>query len=78
MSGTATVRQLNRALNMQLPTDGPKTLNGLVFEHMEQIPEPGTGMLLGGYPVEIVAISNNQVKTARVRPWKVQTQTGNN
>ena len=72
VSGTATVRQLNRALNMQLPTDGPKTLNGLVFEHMELIPEPGTGMLLGGYPVEIVAVSNNQVKTARVRPWKVQ------
>jgi Mg2+/Co2+ transporter CorB len=72
VSGTATVRQLNRALNMQLSTDGPKTLNGLVFEHMEQIPEPGTSMLLGGYPVEIVAVSNNQVKTARVRPWKVQ------
>jgi Mg2+/Co2+ transporter CorB len=39
---------------------------------MELIPEPGTSMLLGGYPVEIVAVSNNQVKTARVRPWKVQ------
>lgn len=75
VSGTATVRQLNRALNMQLSTEGPKTLNGLVFEHMEQIPEPGTSMLLGGYPVEIVAVSNNQVKTARVRPWKVQVPT---
>ncbi len=75
VSGTATVRQLNRALNMQLSTEGPKTLNGLVFEHMEQIPEPGTSMLLGGYPVEIVAVSNNQVKTARVRPWKVQPAT---
>ena len=75
VSGTATVRQLNRALNMQLSTEGPKTLNGLVFEHMEQIPEPGTSMLLGGYPVEIVAVTNNQVKTARVRPWKVQAPT---
>ena len=72
VNGTATVRQLNRALNLQLPTDGPKTLNGLVVEHMEMIPEPGTGMLLGGYPVEVVAVSGNHVKTARVRPWKVQ------
>ncbi len=72
VNGTATVRQLNRALSLQLPTDGPKTVNGLVIEHMEAIPEPGTCMLLAGYPFEIVAVSGNQVKTARVRPWKVQ------
>lgn len=72
VNGTATVRQLNRALALQLPTDGPKTLNGLVTEHLEAIPEPGTGMLLNGYPVEIIAVANNQVKTARIRPWKVQ------
>lgn len=75
VNGTATVRQLNRALSLQFPTDGPKTVNGLVIEHMEAIPEPGTCMLLAGYPVEIVAVSGNQVKTARIRPWKVQAVT---
>lgn len=75
VNGTANVRQLNRALALQLPTDGPKTLNGLITEHLEAIPEPGTGLLLAGYPVEIVAVSNNQVKTARIRPWKVQLPT---
>jgi Mg2+/Co2+ transporter CorB len=75
VNGTANIRQLNRALKMQLATGGPKTLNGLVIEHMEAIPDPGTCMLLSGYPVEIVAISGNQVKTARIRPWKVQSAT---
>lgn len=74
VNGTATVRELNRALDLHLSTDGPKTVNGLVIEHMEAIPEPGTSMLIDGYPVEVVAISGNQVKTARVRPWKVQQQ----
>jgi Mg2+/Co2+ transporter CorB len=71
VNGTATVRQLNRALNTHFRTDGPKTLNGLVVEHMESIPETATCMLLDGYPVEVLAVSGNQVKTARVRPWRV-------
>lgn len=72
VNGTVTVRQMNRALSTQFHTDGPKTLNGLVFEHMESIPDTATCMLIDGYPVEIVAVSGNQVKTARVRPWRVQ------
>ncbi|MFN2301977.1 MAG: transporter associated domain-containing protein, partial [Gammaproteobacteria bacterium] len=72
VNGTATVRQLNRTLNTHFRTDGPKTLNGLVFEHMESIPDTATSMLIDGYPVEIIAVSGNQVKTARVRPWRVQ------
>ncbi len=72
VNGSATIRQLNRSLNVHLPIEGPKTLNGLVTEHMEAIPEPGTSMLIAGYPIEIVAVSGNAVKTARIRPWKVQ------
>lgn len=62
------VRDLNRALHMELPTSGPKTLNGLIIEHMEDIPEPGTSLLLAGYPIEVVQTKDNGVKIARVDP----------
>lgn len=64
----ANVRDLNRALHIELPTDGPKTLNGLILEHMEDIPEAGTSLLLEGYPIDIVQTKDNAVKTARIRP----------
>jgi len=68
IDASVTVRQLNRSMGWELPTDGPRTLNGLILEHMEDIPEPGTTLLLGGYPVEIVQTSGSAVKTVRVNP----------
>jgi Mg2+/Co2+ transporter CorB len=68
IDGAANVRELNRAMRLELPTDGPKTLNGLVIEYLESIPEPGTSLLIAGYPVEIVQVSGNAVKTARLKP----------
>ena len=70
VSGTTNVRDLNRALDMELPTDGPKTLNGLVLEYLEDIPEPGTSVLLAGYPIDIVQTKGNLVKTLRVHADK--------
>jgi Mg2+/Co2+ transporter CorB len=70
VSGTTNVRDLNRALEMELPTDGPKTLNGLVLEYLEDIPEPGTSVLLAGYPIDIVQTKGNLVKTFRVHADK--------
>jgi Mg2+/Co2+ transporter CorB len=55
---------------MELPTDGPRTLNGMVLEYLEDIPEPGTSLLLSGYPVEIIQTTDNLVKTLRVYPHK--------
>jgi Mg2+/Co2+ transporter CorB len=72
-----TVRELNRALGWGLPTDGPKTLNGLILEHMETIPEPGTSLLLAGYPVEVVQTSESAVRTARVNPARRRPSEGN-
>ena len=62
------VRELNRAMGWELPTDGPKTLNGLILEHLEHIPEPGTSLRIAGYPMEIVQTKGNAVKTVRIHP----------
>lgn len=68
IDGSATIRELNRSLGWHLPSDGPKTFNGLVVEHLESIPEQGTSVLIAGYPIEIVRAKENTIKTARVGP----------
>jgi Mg2+/Co2+ transporter CorB len=68
VDGSINVRTLNMALDMSLSTDGPKTLNGLITEHLEMIPETGTSLLLDNHPVEIVQIKENMVKTVRIHP----------
>jgi Mg2+/Co2+ transporter CorB len=68
VDGRTAVRTLNRALGWHLPTGGPRTLNGLVMEHLESIPEPGARLSLAGHPTEIVEISGNRVKTAVIWP----------
>ena len=74
LDASASVRELNRALEIELPTDGPKTLNGLILEHMETIPEPGTSLLLADYPVEILQTKDNAVKTVRLKPRLVRRE----
>lgn len=66
VKASANVRALNRMMNWHLPTDGPKTLNGLILEHLETIPEQGTGLMLDDYPVEILKTSESVVKTVRI------------
>ena len=63
----ANIRSLNRMMNWNLPTDGPKTLNGLILEHLETIPKKGTGLMLNDYPIKILQTSENVVKTVRIR-----------
>jgi Mg2+/Co2+ transporter CorB len=70
VNASATIRALNRAMYWQLPTDGPKTLNGLLLERLETIPEPGTALRLGDFDFEILQIADNSVRTVRVRPRK--------
>ena len=67
VSGAVTLRTLNRALGWKLPTAGPKTLNGLIMEKLEDLPEPGERLRIGDYLVEITGIEGNAVKSARVR-----------
>jgi len=66
VDASANVRQLNRVMNWNLPTDGPKTLNGLIVEQLETIPETGTGVTVANYPIEILDASEHGIKTVRV------------
>jgi Mg2+/Co2+ transporter CorB len=68
--GSVTIRSLNRSLNWRLPTGGPKTLNGLVMEQLQELPKPGRRLTIGNYQLEITDIRANAVKTARIRPIK--------
>jgi Mg2+/Co2+ transporter CorB len=61
------LREINRQLKWSLPTDGPKTLNGLLLEHLEFIPESGTTLKIDNYLVEVTQVSENSVKMARIK-----------
>lgn len=68
VDATANIRELNRSQDWELPTDGPKTLNGLIVELLETIPAPGACLNINGYPIEITEADNNRVRTVRVGP----------
>ncbi len=67
VDGSITVRELNRIMRWHLPIDGPKTLNGLILEYLEVIPEAGTSLVLEDYPIEIVQMANKAVKMVRIK-----------
>ena len=68
VDGGTHIRDVNKALNLELHAHGPKTINGLILEQMESIPEPGTTVLIDGYPIEVVRTHKNAVRTARISP----------
>jgi Mg2+/Co2+ transporter CorB len=67
-NASTTIRALNRSMRWSLPTDGPKTLNGLIVEFLETIPEPGTTLKLADYMLEVLQTGDNAIKTVRIRP----------
>jgi len=68
VEGSTSVRELNRVLDWNLPTDGPKTLNGVILEQLEAIPQAGVSLRIAGMPVTILQTSGYKVKTAQVFP----------
>ena len=66
IDGSAMLREINRQLDWELPVDGPKTLNGLIIEQMQSIPEPGTSLRLGNLTMTISQAVDNAVKKVRV------------
>jgi Mg2+/Co2+ transporter CorB len=68
VNGGITIRSLNRTLGWKLPTAGPRTVNGLVLEQLEEIPKPGKQVTVRDYLIEITETQANAVRTARIRP----------
>ena len=65
IEGTANIREINKMLGWQLPTDGPKTLNGLIIEHLESFPDAPACLQLGTTRMEIIKVKDNLITAAR-------------
>ncbi|MEW6563097.1 MAG: HlyC/CorC family transporter [Pseudomonadota bacterium] len=68
VEGTVSLRDLNRKLGLHFPLNGAKTLNGLILEHLEDIPEAGTSLKIADHPIEIVQTQDRAVKVAKIFP----------
>lgn len=76
VEGSASIRELNKEMNWHLPIDGPRTLNGVILEYLEEIPQPNISVRLAGYPIEILEVENNMVKMARIIPHLYRNESG--
>lgn len=72
IEGSANIRDINKSLKWKLPTDGPRTLNGLILEHLEDIPEDKISIKIAKHPMEIVELEENRIKLVRVFPTKMK------
>ena len=68
VDGSANIRDINKEMSWNFASDGPKTLNGLIIEHLEDIPEANLSVRVSGYPLEIIEVSDNMIKTVRIMP----------
>ena len=68
VDGSASLRDLNKKLGFEFPLDGPKTMNGLVLEHFEDIPEPNTSFKIGPHALEVLQTQDRIVKSVRIYP----------
>lgn len=68
IEGSANIRDINKGLQWTLPTDGPRTLNGLILEHLEDIPESHISMQIAQHRMEVLDFSENKIKLVRVFP----------
>ena len=76
VEGSASIRELNKEMHWHLPIDGPRTLNGVILEYLEEIPQPNISVRLAGYPIEILEVENNMVKMARIMPHLYRDDSG--
>ncbi len=75
VEGMCSLRYLNRKLGLSFDLSGPKTINGIILEHLENIPEPGTSLKVAGYPIEILQTQDRMIKVVRIYPTQPQTTT---
>jgi Mg2+/Co2+ transporter CorB len=78
VEGAATLRALNRKLGLSLPLEGPKTLNGLILEHLQEIPESGLSVRIAGVPMEIVHTQDRVIRTVRLFQPRIADAPGGN
>ena len=72
--GACSLRVLNRKAGFEFPLEGPKTINGLLLEELEDIPEAGTRIVLAHHPIEIMQVLNRMVKVVRILPKTAQPE----
>ena len=75
VNGAANIRELNRAQNWELPTDGPKTINGLIVEQLENIPKPLTRLIIDRYQIEIIESDSTRIHSVRISPQLAESGT---
>lgn len=75
IDGTETIREINKALDWELPTDGPKTLSGLILEHLESFPDAQAGLAIGEYRLEILTLQGNVVQSVRAQRATPETES---
>lgn len=74
IAGTANIREINKALRWTLPTDGPKTLSGLILEYLESFPDANAGLTINGYRLEILELEGNVIQAVRAEPGDAQSR----
>ncbi|EGQ7931761.1 CNNM domain-containing protein [Vibrio vulnificus] len=75
IEGSTNIRDINKGLKWKLPTDGPRTLNGLILEHLEHIPENHLSIKIEGHAMEIVQLEGNRIKSVKVFPKRKRKTT---
>lgn len=68
VEGSIATREFNRVTECELPLHGPRTINGLIVEHLQTLPQTGVAVLIAGYPIEIMQVQNKRVQQARIFP----------
>jgi Mg2+/Co2+ transporter CorB len=72
IEGSANIRDINKSLRWKLPTDGPRTLNGLILEHLEDIPQTQLSVRVAHHAMEIIEVEENRIKLVKVFPNKIK------
>ena len=67
IDGSANVRDINKEMNWHFPTNGPKTLNGLILEYLEEIPDANISLKIGEHPLEVLEVEHNMIQRVRVQ-----------
>jgi len=74
IEGNVMIREINSRINWDLPTEGPKTLSGLILETVQSIPETNVGISIGGYRFETILIKDNVVKIAKAEKIEIDSE----